>query len=149
MSEGSGLFASCLCCKGSPPEERKSKKEKRPSAVTGKQTKSKAEKHAPVESERKISETTIENQPVSSKSVQSVNGVRNESSVVRNGAAKKDSVDARDVILEEGVDADMAANLSELVGRLEKVTARLEDVASRGGGGSAGDSGRTLWFRCF
>ena len=143
MSEGSGIFASCLCCKGSPPEERKSNKKEKHPAVADKQTKVKTEKNPPVESERKSNEATIESQPVPSENVQSVNGVKPESSVVRNGAAKKDLVDAIDVILEEGFDVEMTANLSELVGRLEKVTTRLENVASSGGGGgSAGDSGR-------
>ena len=64
---------------------------------------------------------------------------------MRNGREKKDPVDTRDVVLEEGIDSDMAANLSELVTRLEKVTSRLESVAAGGGSsGGATDAGEII-----
>jgi len=134
MSDSSGVFASCLCCKGSPPEERKTKHKH--ATAADKQSKSDAKKNAPIKSQP---QTVITNRQPLSKSK------KKESAAVRNGREKKDPVDTRDVVLEEGIDSDMAANLSELVTRLEKVTSRLESVAAGGGSsGGATDAGEII-----
>ena len=149
MSESSGLFASCLCCQGSPPEERKSKKKEKLPLATDKETKSNVSENPPVKTQPKDEQTVIANWQPPCESIQPVRGAKKE--VVRNGAAKKDSVDLGEVVLEDDIDADMAANLSELVTRLEKVTSRLESVASSGGssgGGGMTDTGRT-WLGGF